>query len=491
MKDIIIRSAGIAGIVAGLAAFVTSAVFPEKRYATTALTTASLASLLFFFIVHFEAFKSFSRKRSTQFGLNSLLMVVLFVFILLVLNLMIRQYYFRFDLSSTRSYSLAPQTKNVLKQLDSVVRITVFGREGDPSFMKTSELLEGYRYLNGNILYSLMDLDKAPQRARELGVSQYNSVVVQGIGAPVAAQGIDQQTITNAIINATRTSRKKILFSSGQGERSIAGEGRNGMSLAAARLRSIGYEVGSLSLPGVDAVPEDAEVFVIAGPRGKFSRKDLAKLGAFTKRGGKLVVLLDPGYDPSPVVGRTGIRSQDGTIIDPSSNFGGTDENMPLVSTYPDSPVTRDFGLSTVFPGAAPLLIDDADKTYERFTIAESSPNSRLMRGGKSIDARGAYILAAAAGSKSGKDITVVFGSADFASNAFIDVAGNANLLLNCINWMAGEAGLVSITPRKDDFVPLYLTPGQSAVILYFSVIGVPVSVFGTGLVIWWKRKRL
>ena len=85
----------------------------------------------------------------------------------------------------------------------------------------------------------------------------------------------------------------------------------------------------------------------------------------------------------------------------------------------------------------------------------------------------------------------MVFGDSDFTSNAFLDVAGNGNLFLNCVSWMTGEGELVSIAPRKDDFVPLYLTPEQARALFSLCVIGVPLSVLIAGLFVWVRRRSL
>lgn len=494
MSKNLLTMTGVLGLVLGCIALATALLFPARALLNAVLAVCSLALLLVFFVRHFEAFRAFSRQRSTQFGLNSVLMAALFVFIVVIFNLMARQYYFRFDLSSTTTYSLAPQTAGVVRGLDRVVDITVFGQGTGPSLKKAAELLEGYRYLNRNIVYTVLDLDSAPLLAKEYGVNQYDTVVVRAGDGSVVAQGVNEQAITNAVIRATRSARKRIFFVTGHGERDLKNSGRDGMTKAVAGLQAIGYETAPLTLAAVEAVPGDADILVIAGPREKFTSADARKIERFLERGGKLLALFDPGYDAaglSAVTVRAGVRVREGMIVDPRSNLGGKDEKVPLVSEYPETPITRDFKLSTVYPGVAPLSIGGSSRTHEYFTVVTASPGARVAQGGGQAPEAGPLIIAAAAGSKAGRDILLVFGDSDFASNAFYDVAGNGNLLLNCVNWMAGEAELISITPRKDDYVPLYLTPEQGAAVLYFCVGAVPLAVFGPGLFLWARRRRL
>ncbi len=491
MKDNIIKISGILGIVLGITAVAAVAVFPSRRLFNVSVAGIAFILLLFFFVSYFETFRIFSKKRSTHLGLNSILMIVFFVFIAVVFNLIARQYYFRADLSSTSGYSLAPQTVNIVEKLDEEMQIFVFGQEGKATLKKARELLEGYRYLNRNIRYSVTDLDRAPHLAKEFGVSQYDSIVVRGEGTTVVAQGISEEAITNAIIKSTRKTKKKLFFLTGHGERDINDNGREGVSKAVSRLNSIGYETDILALSAIEEVPKDATLLVIAGPAEKFSMQDIAKLNDYMDKDGKLIALFDPGFDVLPITGRAGLGLKEGIITDIASNLDGRNEKAPLVKAYPDSPVTRGFGLSTVFPGAAPLFIGGEEKRYEYSTIIEASPESRLMKNGRVVNMDGKHIIAAAAGSRKGRDILLVFGDSDFVSNAFIDIAGNGNLFLNSVNWVAEEGELISITPGKDNFIPLYITSDQGRIIMCSSVIGIPFFIFGAGFLVWWSRRRL
>ncbi len=489
MRRRFINAAGGAGLFCAAAAFAAATLMPTRPLVSGAAGAAAFALLAVFFYYHFEAFRSFSRMRSTQLGANSVLMIVLAVFLAVILNLTVRQYYFRIDLSGAEHFSLSPQTRSVLRGLNAPVRVIAFGREGEPSMQRARELLESYRHLNRNILYEVRDLDRSPVLAQEMGVGSYNTVAAVGGGAPAVVTGLDEQALTNSIIKATGIAGHTIHFTSGHGERPFSAAGRDGMSRAAEALRAQGHRVEGLALPAVDAVPDGVQVIVIAGPRERFSRADAGKISAFLARGGKVLALFDPPYDPSALTAGSGIALREGTITDPGSRFGGAGEGVPVISRYGDSPVTREFRLSTVFPGAAALRIDEK-KGYEYVRIAAAGPETRLVKAGRVLDAAGGHLLAAAAGSREGTDIILVFGSAAFASNAYFNVLGNGNLFLNSVNWLAGEAALVAIAPRADDFIPLYLTPAQGATLFYGAVIVIPASIAALGAVVWWKRRR-
>ena len=164
---------------------------------------------------------------------------------------------------------------------------------------------------------------------------------------------------------------------------------------------------------------------------------------------------------------------------------------VPLVSSYPDTAITRNFTLSSVFPGVSPLQTGALADVYEYFTIAATSSESLIIEEDNSRSGKGEHIIAAAAGSTSGKDIIMVFGDSDFATNAFFDVVGNGNFFLNSVNWILEEGDLISIVPRSDEFIPLYITPQQGKVLFYISVIALPLAVFALGFNVWRKRRVL
>ena len=106
----------------------------------------SLVLLIFFFIAHFETVKGFSTRRSTQFGFNSLLMVILFLSIIGILNFLASRHNQRLDFSETSRFTLAPQTKKVLQNLEQNVKITAFTESHTPSENQIRDLLNSYSH---------------------------------------------------------------------------------------------------------------------------------------------------------------------------------------------------------------------------------------------------------------------------------------------------------------------------------------------------------
>src|SRR5210317_1022115 len=142
------KAVGILGLILGIAALVVGSLYPAKTVVIGVLALAGTVLLSVFFISHFETLKAYSKKRSSHLKLNTLLMVVFFVFIIVLLNLIIRQYYFRYDMTSVGKFSLSYQGETVAKVIESDVRIDYFGIDGNNDFKRAEELLEAFRYLN-------------------------------------------------------------------------------------------------------------------------------------------------------------------------------------------------------------------------------------------------------------------------------------------------------------------------------------------------------
>jgi ABC-type uncharacterized transport system involved in gliding motility auxiliary subunit len=85
----------------------------------------------------------------------------------------------------------------------------------------------------------------------------------------------------------------------------------------------------------------------------------------------------------------------------------------------------------------------------------------------------------------------VVFGDRDFAIDANFTFLGNGDLAINSIDWAAGQANLINLTP-KDTTTRLMVPPSRVALglILLGSVFLLPGLVLVIGIVVWIQRRR-
>jgi hypothetical protein len=306
-------------------------------------------------------------------------MVIFLVFLIVMVNLIVGQYYFRYDLSSTKRFTLSPQTENVMRGLEGELRVMVFVQGRGTVYEGTLAMLEGYRYLNRRMTVGVYDLDTVPALAQRYGIDEYNTAVVVFGQRHVRVDGVDEQSITNGIIRISRKGKKVVYFVKGHGERQMSDGGRNGIEKAAESLYAMGYDLNELNLASVDKIPEDADVVVITGPKIEFSEHEVAMLNAFFDEGQLLLMLDKEGNHLEDFLEGFSIDLLAGTVSDPVNKMAGSDDTVPIVSSYPSSPITKGFGLTTVFPTA--MGISDEFlfwKYFDYIKLVESSKDSSI-----------------------------------------------------------------------------------------------------------------
>ena len=507
------------GIILALGGLVIFTINPGLRWAVSTMEALALIQFIFFFIIHFETIKAFSTRRSTKLGLNSVLMVVIFLSIVSILNFLASQHSKRIDLSETNRFTLAPQTLKVLKNLNREVKITAFTQSQTGGEIQIKDLLDSYTHQTHQISFELIDPDKKPAIAKRYGITQYNTLVLESGKQEAQIKEATEQNLTNAIIRVNRDKKRKILFLKNHGEHRLSDTEKDGYSYVKESLQNMGYGAEELSLLETGEVPGDTNVLVIAGPQKPFLPEEKLALTAYLEKGGKVMALLDPqaNLNLDDFLLEWGLRVGHGIIVDTLSRLMGGDITIPVVSTYPEHEITEGFNIATFFPIAQTITFDSSYGHLEFQPIAQTSPNSwskreltgQEIRIDPQVDSQGPFTLAGIVTSKTpfsqkagdpdlptpapGTDTPtlLLFGDSDFANNAAFYFSGNGDLFLNSINYLAKEGDLIAITAKKHNFSPLFLTKTQGQVLLYLSLFVVPGVVFLTGFGIWRRRRLL
>ena len=83
-----------------------------------------------------------------------------------------------------------------------------------------------------------------------------------------------------------------------------------------------------------------------------------------------------------------------------------------------------------------------------------------------------------------------VIGDSDFGANADFFGLGNGDLLVNSVDWTAGQDSLISLTP-KETTQRFVAPPSRAVLMLIFvlSVIAIPALFLIVGLSTWWGRR--
>ncbi len=347
---------------------------------------------------------------------------------------------------------------------------------------------------------------------------------------------LSENAIANAMLKTIQTEQKRVYYLTGHGERLFSGEGREVMKVLAIGMRDDNYQVDELLLLRKKGVPKNANMLIIAAPRKELEEVEIGYIDDYVQSGGRLLVLLEPDAEQTRLtllLAKYGFRIPPSFVIDPQAvrfALAGGNEITPFAVNYGLHDITRQLkGLATVFPTArrvsatgmpkAGLHAEDLVKTGAgSFTVESVSIRDGEIVFDEKTQKEGPVPLGAAVtvtldlykmahgqGSKDdGKAAAperkadekneariVVFGDADFASDAFIGAQGNANLVFNTVNWLGGEKDLITIRPKSRTGEPLLLAGGEGRFVHLFTVWVMPLFIILAGAAVYVRRRQL
>ena len=123
--------------------------------------------------------------------------VVVFA-IITVANVLANRYNKSYDSTSNKRYSLSEQTAKIVKGLKQDATITYYDQS--TQFQTAKDQLEQYANLSPKVHVEYVDVDKKPQLAREAGIKNYGTTIVQIGAKKEEAKSLTEEGITGAFI---------------------------------------------------------------------------------------------------------------------------------------------------------------------------------------------------------------------------------------------------------------------------------------------------
>jgi gliding motility-associatede transport system auxiliary component len=409
----------------------------------------------------------------------------------------------RLDLTPERRFTLSPYTRDVLGRLTRDVRVTAFysSRERGER-RRLVDLLSLYRDAQPRVAMRLYDLDRSPGIAKRLGVSAYDTLIVE---AGERRQRVDlptEENLTGAILAVAGTPPVPTYFVTGHGEHDPRDDDdRSGASDAARALGTEGFRVEAID--GAAAVPRDAALIVVAGPTHDLRPAEVAALDGYLAAGGNALILSDPGTPRAlgALLRRFGIEVGNDLVVDDGARLFGADGLSARVAYVNQEIVPSSPRVAALLPEAQTLRLVDVpgvDGEYLATTgestwadVDRRSPGgSPPFRPGR--DRQGPLPIAVFARLSGGGRLLVV-GDADFVTNAQLDALGNRDLLLMTAE-LAGRGVPVAAarpvaTPARV-FSPMTLT-AREARFLFWTVVVAPAAVLVAAAAALERRRRL
>jgi ABC-type uncharacterized transport system involved in gliding motility auxiliary subunit len=496
----------------------------QEQYASY-LAWGGLACIGLYILSQWREILTFFGGRSARYGTLAASSVLIVLGILIAVNYIGKRQNKRWDLTATQQFSLSDQSRNVVSTLDAPLQVMVFAQE--QQFQTYRDRLSEYEYVSKQISTEYVDPDKKPTVAQQNNVQQYGTMIFNYKGRSERVTMNSEQDITNTIIKVVTGAVKKVYFTSGHGERDTGSAERDGYQSIFKSLTDENYGTEKLVIAQTSAVPDDASVVVVAGPKTDFLAGEVDVLRKYlAEKQGKLLLMLDPKEAPdSPPLTNLialshewGIDVTDSIVVD-ASGMGrliGADASVPIAANYPPHPITERFSVLSAYPLARGLVVVQGGVNgHTASPVVESSPRSwaeadikGLLSSGQVAldegkgDTPGPIAIAAAVSAAAAAPATpesadapkpetrvVVFGDSDFASNNTLGISGNKDLFMNTIGWLSQQENLIAIRTKEAADRRLTLTATQQSNITWLSLLIVPGVVFGTGIYTWWRRR--
>ena len=379
MKQIIgiMQSFKILAVILGIISYIFSVLvqffLPDLSEAVFSLLILGSILLLYFVAFSLNQIKYFLLGKQGRYGMNSALMILVFLGIILLANYLGVLKHKRFDVTSSGKFTLAPQTIHTLENLKSPVEVLAFFPDlshfrGDREQVRY--LLEEYRFFNEDFSFRFIDPETKPAVARKYHVRQNGTIVFISGERQKPIIKVSEQDFTGALLEVQGIKSKKIYFLSGHGERNINNSGEKGYSLVKMGLIRDLYKVDSLNLTQSPAVPDDCAVLVIAGASRALPSEEREAIRRYLKDYGKLFLLSDPRppIEIQQILSDWGILLNEGRVMDGLA-YAVPDKRTPAIyrDNYPPMIITRELD-TTYFPEATSI---DLTKELARVVKAD------------------------------------------------------------------------------------------------------------------------
>jgi gliding-associated putative ABC transporter substrate-binding component GldG len=431
--------------------------------------------------------------------------------IIFMINLLSRDFFVRMDATEDNMYTLSPATKNILNNLEEPVTVSAYFTKGlPPQYNKTltdfEDLLKEYSTRSGGLVnyefFNPNENEELEQQAVQNGIqpllinAREKDEVVQKkayMGATITqGEQVDlipfispgspmEYNLTTSIKKVSVAEKPSIGIVQGHGEPAFNQIGQIYQSL------SILYDIEEVKLD--NPIPTRLRTVLLLNPVDSILDEAFNILDQYLESGGKLCIAFNAvqgnfqtvqgeavNNGVSGWLASKGVNVTNGFVLDASCGSIGVQQKQgfftvnsqvefpyfPRVTSFPEHPITQGID-QIVFPFASP--INFSGDSLLRFTsILETSANSAIQNLPVYFDVQrkwnssdfpmGATTLGAVIEGDFGNNginaQMVVFTDGDFpiAEGASKANADNFNLLVNAIDWLSDDTGLIDLRTK-------------------------------------------
>lgn len=425
----------------------------------------------------------------------------------------------KYDISSTKLYSITSNTKVVVNALQDDVTIYWIVQAGEEDDV-IENLLGKYESLSDHISVVKLNPDVYPTFAEQYTDEDVpnNSLVVEcgdryryisyndiyltetNVYSYSYTTSFDGEgAITSAIDYVTTEDLPQLYVLEGHDEADLP-------STFSDQLEKENYEINTLSLLTVDEIPEEADCILIYAPSTDLSEEEVTMLEDYVANGGKLMVSAGPTENGTltnlySLLETYGVTTADGIVVDEDREhyaFGMPYVLMPDLASsditdslmeenyYVLMPISQGLTVGSSNGATVTALMTTSDSAFSK--VAGYSLTTYEKEEG---DVDGPFAVAVTIEDTSGGQI-VWFSSSNFLDDMYNAYSSGANvdLAMNSLSWLVGEREAIAIRSKSLNYNYLTISDSTSSVLKGLMIGVFPLAYLAIGIaVILTKRK--
>ena len=456
-------------------------------------------------------------------GSYSLIMTAVVLAILIVVNVFASALptpLTKYDISSSKLYSITSNTKvvvNALEQDVTIYWIVQSGKEDDV----IENLLSKYDSLSDHVEIVKKNPDVFPTFAKQYTDEtvannslivesgkrsrfiSYDDIYLQKTNMYSYSRNTSfdgEGAITSAIDYVTSEELPQLYALEGHGESELP-------ATFSEQLEKENIQVNTFSLLKVDSIPEEADAIMIYAPTSDISKEEKNLLADYVKDGGKLLVMAGPTEDGIlenlySLLSDYGVEPNEGIVVEadrehfafqapyvllPEMASDEITDSLIEANYYPIMPISLGLTIQgTSGNGTVTELLSTSDSAFSK--IAGYSISSYEKEEG---DIDGPFAVAVSI--KDRNDGRIVW----FASSALLDdmynaysSGANVDMGMNALSSLIGESEAMAIRSKSLDYNYLTISDSTSS-LLKVVMIGIfPLIYLGVGICVILRRRR-
>lgn len=459
-----------------------------------------------------------------QGGSYSLAMTAVVLALLIVLNILagaLPTTLTKYDISSTKLYSITSNTKVVVNALEEDVTIYWIVQSGEEDQV-IENLLGKYESLSDHIQVVKKNPDIYPTFAEQYTdeTVDNNSLVVE-CGDRSRFIGYDdiyvyqldlasssyktafdgEGAITSAIDYVVNEEQPQLYVLEGHGEAELP-------STFSEQIEKENIEMTTFSLLTVDAVPEEADCVMIYAPSSDISTEKAEMLSDYVAGGGKLLVMAGPVEDASldnlySLLADYGVTANEGIVVEGDREHYAFQSPLALMPDMAESDITDSLMEEHYFPilpVAQGLTIGENETDATVTALLTTSADSFSKVAGYDLDTYekeegdidGPFALAVSVDCSTGGQM-VWFSSSAFLEDMYnaYSSGANVNLGMNALSSLIGESEAMAIRSKSLDYNYLTISESTSSLLKVLMIGVFPLVYLGIGIGVVVRRKGL